>query len=440
MKLRTRISLITAILTIIPVFILGAANYQSVTRSIESNVDELLINSTEVRNLNRFFRKSPFDQLPEDAVAQLAIGVMTFNEQITVLREAGTREESLPFPELTAEQIRAADRKLITLEGEYPYRVITASDRFGNFLILAASLRESRGILEELIIRFTFAALAIAAISGLLAWLIIGRLFKPIEDMAEKAKEIAAGKFYENMPEVKSGTEISELTSSINTMLFSIKRFISDASHELRTPLTVIRGYSEILQKPESDKTQIARAAERIENESKRMESLVNDLLALAKIDVKGEYSKNKINYHSLLKEYFTDIKFQDESREVIFDLAGTSEIISNEELLRQIFSNLTQNILRHTPPGSKVQIVTKQEKDYVLLGIDDSGPGITPENRAKVFERFGRLDQSRSRQTGGAGLGMSIVLAIIQKLSGEIFLRESVFGGLGITIKLPTA
>jgi len=437
LKLRTRISLITAILATIPTLILGATNYQSVTNSLQASVDRLLIEAVESRNLNQFLRMSPFSQLPEDAVAQLAIGVMSFDEEITVLREAGTRNSSLPFPELTTSQIKAADRKLTTIEGENPYRLITTSDRFGNYLILAVSLSESREILDGLVFRFAIAALAIATLAGLIAWWVIGLLFKPIEDMAEKAKEIAAGKFYENMPEVKSGTEISELTSSINTMLFSIKRFISDASHELRTPLTVIRGYSEILQRSESDRAQIARAAERIENESKRMESLVDDLLSLAKIDVTSDYAKSKINYHALLKEYFTDLKFQDESREVIFDLAGTSEIVSNEELLRQIFSNLAQNILRHTPSGSKVQIVTKQEKDYVLIGIDDSGPGISPEDRAKVFERFGRLDQSRSRQTGGAGLGMSIVLAIIQKLNGEIFLRESVFGGLGITIKL---
>ena len=436
MKLRTRISLITAILATIPTLILGATNYQSVTNSLQASVDRLLIEAVESRNLNKFLRMSPFSQLPEDAVAQLAIGVMSFNQEVTVLREAGTRERSLPFPELTISQIKAANRKLTTIEGENPYRFITTSDRNGNYLILAVSLTESREILDGLVFRFSIAALVIATLAGLIAWWVIGRLFKPIEDMAEKAKEIAAGKFYENMPEVKSGTEISELTASINTMLFSIKRFISDASHELRTPLTVIRGYSEILQSPESDKAQIVRASERIENESKRMESLVDDLLALAKIDVTGEYAKSKINYHSLLKEYFTDLKFQDDSREVIFDLAGPPEIASNEELLRQIFSNLTQNILRHTPTGSKVQIVTKQEKNYVLIGIDDSGPGISPEARAKVFERFGRLDQSRSRQTGGAGLGMSIVLAIIQKLNGEISLRESVFGGLGITIK----
>ena len=303
MKLRTRISLITAILATIPTLILGATNYQSVTNSLQASVDRLLIEAVESRNLNKFLRMSPFSQLPEDAVAQLAIGVMSFNQEVTVLREAGTRERSLPFPELTISQIKAANRKLTTIEGENPYRFITTSDRNGNYLILAVSLTESREILDGLVFRFSIAALVIATLAGLIAWWVIGRLFKPIEDMAEKAKEIAAGKFYENMPEVKSGTEISELPASINTMLFSIKRFISDASHELRTPLTVIRGYSEILQSPESDKAQIVRASERIENESKRMESLVDDLLALAKIDVTGEYAKSKINYHSLLKE-----------------------------------------------------------------------------------------------------------------------------------------
>lgn len=438
MKLRTRISLITAILATIPVLILGAANYQTVNRSIESSVDELLMDSIEIRNLNRLFRMSPFAQLPEDAVAQLAIGVMTFDEKITILREAGTREESLPFPQLTTDQVKSADRKLITVEGEYPYRVITASDRLGNYLILAVSLRESRGIMEGLIFRFTLASLAIATIAGLLAWLIVGRLFKPIEEMAQKAKEIADGKFYETMPTVSPGTEISELTNAINRMLSSIKQFVSDASHELRTPLTVIRGYSEILQKSTADPAQVIRAAERIENESKRMELLVNDLLALAKIDSDIFNERTKVNYHSLIKEYFLDLNYQDPDREVLFDLQGVSDIVSNEDLLRQVFGNIAQNVLRHTPAGTKVQVVTKQENNQVLIGIDDAGEGIPPYERQKVFERFSRLDKSRSRETGGAGLGMSIVYAIIKKLNGEIILRESVFGGLGITIKLP--
>ncbi len=278
--------------------------------------------------------------------------------------------------------------------------------------------------------------MAIALISGLLAWLIVGRLFKPIDDMAGKAREIAEGRFYENMPIVKAGTEISELTNSINRMLYSFKSFISDASHELRTPLTVIRGYSEILQKSQNDPELVSRAAERISNESTRMESLVNDLLVLAKIDVDANLYKTKIDYQQLIREYFLDLKFQDESREILLDLQGPPEISSSDELLRQIFSNLTQNILRHTPAGSKVQVVTKQEGRYVLVGIDDAGPGISPTLRAKVFERFGRIDASRSRDTGGAGLGMSIVYAIVQKLNGEIFLRDSVLGGLGITLK----
>ncbi len=436
MKLRTRISLITALMATIPALILGFANYQTVTRSVESSVDKLLLDSVEIKNINRLFKLSPFAQLPEDAVAQLAIGVMTSKEEIIILREAGTRDEALPFPNLDVSQIRAADRTLVTIEGRHPYRMITASDRSGNYMILAVSLEQSRDILEELIFRFTFASLAIALISGLLAWLIVGRLFKPIDDMAGKAREIAEGRFYENMPIVKDGTEISELTNSINRMLYSFKSFISDASHELRTPLTVIRGYSEILQKSQNDPELVSRAAERISNESTRMESLVNDLLVLAKIDVDANLKKTKIDYQQLIREYFMDLKFQDESREILLDLQGPPEISSSDELLRQIFSNLTQNILRHTPAGSKVQVVTKQEGRYVLIGIDDAGPGISPTLRAKVFERFGRIDASRSRETGGAGLGMSIVYAIVQKLNGEIFLRDSVLGGLGITLK----
>ena len=221
-------------------------------------------------------------------------------------------------------------------------------------------------------------------------------------------------------------------------MLTSLKQFVSDASHELRTPLTVIRGYSEILQKPNLEKDQQERAVSRIETESLRMEKLVKDLLTLTKADEAKNKEFKLVDLSILIDEHFQDLKVQNPKREITNLISKSLPFYADEDSIRQLFSNIVQNIIRHTPSDSKVEISSLEKNDAIEIIIDDAGPGIAEGLRNQVFERFSRLDESRSRETGGFGLGMSIIKSIVEKHNGKIALEDSKFGGLRIRISFP--
>ena len=303
---------------------------------------------------------------------------------------------------------------------------------------MAASLKESQRATGEILTRTALAALIISLLSGILAWLTVSRFFKPVNQMVNVAHAVADGDFSRNMPGAKSGTEFGELSIAINKMMLALRQFVSDASHELRTPLTVIRGYSEILQKDNIDQSQRDRAASRIETESLRMEKLVKDLLTLTRADSIGQLNFKPIDLKIIIEDYFKDLTEKNSSRSIVFTGQRTAVVNCDEDSMRQLFSNISQNILRHTPSDAKVEVKISQNESNTEIIIDDSGPGIPAALRSQVFERFSRLDESRSRDTGGFGLGMSIIKSVVDKHKGQIFLEDSAFNGLRIRLIFP--
>jgi two-component system OmpR family sensor kinase len=342
------------------------------------------------------------------------------------------------FPYLSSAQVIEASTKIITVSDEGLYRVLAFQGRKNEIYVLAASLKESQRATGEILTRTALAALIISLLSGILAWLTVSRFFKPVNQMVNVAHAVADGDFSKNMPGAKSGTEFGELSIAINKMMLALRQFVSDASHELRTPLTVIRGYSEILQKDNIDKAQRDRAASRIETESLRMEKLVKDLLTLTRADSIGVLNFKQIDLKKIIEEYFKDLTESNPGRSILFSGKSTAIVNCDEDSMRQLFSNISQNILRHTPADSKVEIKISQNENSTEIIIDDSGPGIPANLRSQVFERFSRLDESRTRDTGGFGLGMSIIKSVVDKHKGQIFLEDSAFNGLRIRLVFP--
>jgi len=131
-------------------------------------------------------------------------------------------------------------------------------------------------------------------------------------------------------------------------------------------------------------------------------------------------------------------LKAQNPSRDIKVSIANNFPFFADEDLIRQLFSNIVQNIVRHTPIDSAVEVFAKENEDSIEIIIDDAGPGIPENLRNQVFERFSRLDESRSRETGGFGLGMSIIKSIVEKHNGKIILGDSKFEGLRIRLIFP--
>ncbi len=435
MKLRTQISLMAALLSAIPVFILGGVAIFNAQRTFNATIDNSLIATISEPRLLKDLRGNEFSPIRGLADSYISIARYELDGSLTVLLSAGNISDDDVFPDLTREQIIESSKKIITVKDDDEFRVLSFEGRRNEIYVLAASLKGAQEAINDVVSRTVLAAFVIASLSGIIAWIFVSKTFKPINQIVEAAHAVALGNFAQKMPKAKSGTEFGELTNAINKMLNSLKQFVSDASHELRTPLTVIRGYSEILQKPNLDKEQQSRAVSRIETESLRMEKLVKDLLTLTKADESTNQKYKLVDLSKLISEYFDDLKVQNPKREVINLITKPLPFFADEDSIRQLFSNIVQNILRHTPSDSKVEISSIEKNEEIEIVIDDSGPGIPEDLRNQVFERFSRIDESRSRETGGFGLGMSIIKSIVEKHKGKIILEDSKFGGLRIKL-----
>lgn len=438
MKLRTRISLLTAVLSAIPTFALGGIAVNNAQNTFSDSIDNALITSIRQPRLLKELRGEMLVPMRGLADSYISIARYGSDGSFTILRSSGIEEEGDSFPELSSAQVLEAGTKIITVRDKGLFRVLAFQGRQNEIYVLAASLKESQRATGEILSRTALAAIIISLMSGILAWLTVSRFFKPVNQMVDVAHAVAEGDFSQNMPGAKSGTEFGELSIAINKMMLALRQFVSDASHELRTPLTVIRGYSEILQKDNIDQDQRNRAASRIETESLRMEKLVKDLLTLTRADSVAALNFKPIDIKIIIEEYFKDLTENNLNRSVIFTGESSAVINCNEDLMRQLFSNISQNILRHTPVDSKVEINIVQNKSNTEIVIDDSGPGIPLALRNQVFERFTRIDASRSRDTGGFGLGMSIIKSVVDKHNGQIFLEDSVFNGLRVRLIFP--
>jgi two-component system OmpR family sensor kinase len=218
-----------------------------------------------------------------------------------------------------------------------------------------------------------------------------------------------------------------------------MKSFLGDASHELRTPLTVIKGYIEMLSKDQFSKAvDRKRAFTRVNDEIVRMESLIHDLLLLAELGESKPVTFEKIDLAEIIRSHATDFTTLNPDRAVSIDIPVQYFSHGQREHLNRLIQNLLTNIDRHTPHGSPVNIAFKVSQRSSHLLIEDGGPGLPESAYKSEIKAMNRFDPSRSRKSGGSGLGLSIVAAIVQEHRGKLTLRKSSLGGLAVEIELP--
>jgi two-component system OmpR family sensor kinase len=257
-------------------------------------------------------------------------------------------------------------------------------------------------------------------------------------------------------------TEVGSLARSLNSMLEQIeasfaartesedrmRRFVADASHELRTPLSGIRGFAELYRMGAlPDEADVKRTMSRIESEAVRMSGLVEDLLMLARLDEQRPIELAPMDLRTLAADALHDTTALDPTRPVSLTGAagattpGAALVLGDEARLRQVVTNLVGNAVKHTPAGTPVRIGVGTVGGEGVIEVADEGPGLTPEQSARVFERFYRVDASRSRRDGGgAGLGLAIVSALTQAHGGRVELVTSPGAGAVFRIFLPGA
>ena len=321
-------------------------------------------------------------------------------------------------------------------------------------LVVAVPLNEMQATLRRLIgIEALVSIIVIALAGGLALWLV--RLgLRPLEGIGATAGAIAAGDLSRRVEPADDSTEVGRLGTSLNAMLAQIeaafeerraseerlRRFVGDASHELRTPLTSIRGYAELFRRGAGQRPEdLARSMARIEAEAERMGVLVDDLLLLARLDQGRPLEHEPVDLTAIVADAVDAARAIDPGRALDATTDGSAIVEGDAGRLRQVVDNLLENARVHTPPNTATHVRLASDTSGVRLAVADEGPGMDPEVAANAFERFYRGDPARARSTGGAGLGLAIVAAIVGAHGGTVRVADGTWGTT-IVVTLPPA
>jgi two-component system OmpR family sensor kinase len=353
-----------------------------------------------------------------------------------------------------------------SVSGDTRWRVIGAYDaQTGNPVVLGLSLRDTDSTTHRLmLLEIGVGGVVLVLLAGG-GYVVVRRSLRPLVAVETAAEAIADGDFSQRVPDADPRTEVGSLSHSFNTMAARIeesfsaqaaseadaraseermRRFVGDASHELRTPLTSIRGFAELYRQGAlPERTDVDRAMSRVEGEAARMGLLVEDLLLLARLDQQRPLERSEVDLLELAGDAVQDARAIDPGREVSLEVVAAGPppvVLGDATRLRQVFGNLAANALTHTPAGTPVQLRVSTAEGTATVEVVDHGQGISEDDRPRVFERFFRADASRTRASGGSGLGLSIVAALVAAHRGTVSVEETPGGGATFRVALPLA
>jgi two-component system OmpR family sensor kinase len=395
--------------------------------------------------------------------------------------------ESVPvLPTLNLNQIRnlgGTPFNAKAVSGGATWRVLAVPlDNGQGSVMIAQSLGELDQTIEQMVgIQAATGIILLVLLAGVGTY-VVRRSLRGLEDVEHTAVAIAGGDLGRRVPQRDPRTEVGRLALALNQMLGQIetafaqrtasefaarksedaarrsadvarasednarqseermRRFIADASHELRTPLTSIRGFAELTRQRGSIEPTTMK---RIEDEAKRMGLLVDDLLLLARLDQQRPLQHQPVDLLTLASDSVHDVEALQPDRSVKFQILPGSDapvVEGDEARLRQVLGNLVSNALHHTPVEAPITVSVGTRGDEAIMAVADTGPGLSEEQKPKVFERFYRADSARTRVTGGSGLGLSIVAALVAAHNGRVTVTDTPGGGATFTVHLPVS
>ncbi|MEU7628582.1 HAMP domain-containing sensor histidine kinase [Nocardia sp. NPDC049220] len=481
--LRVGLVVLLLMLTATALFASGTAVTSALSRSLTQRTDEQLYDAArswaQPRPMRRFTTNDGRTQwIPADLPAA-PVQPRSAGEQPRRFFESRTGPEGQAYevpggasvsgtPDLggttadTPTTVRSVDDSAVR------WRVLTTTNQFGSTTI-GLPVTDNQETVSRLIFfeigTGTSALLALAVVG----YLVVRRSLRPLRVVEQTAAAIAGGDLHRRVPVRGVDTEVDHLAQSLNEMLAQIqhgvaasaaseeaarrsearmRRFIADASHELRTPLTTIRGFAELYRQGASADTRMVIG--RIEAEAERMGLLVEDLLLLARLDEKRPLASKPVDLLGLAGDAVHNARAMAARQKAtstapdrpitlaLGDGEGTMDVIGDEARLRQVLANLLGNALTHTPPEAPIMVRLTPFPDHVRIDVVDSGPGLSPAARARVFERFFRTDSSRTRASGGSGLGLSIVQGLVAAHGGRVSVDSTPGSGATFTVVLP--
>jgi two-component system, OmpR family, sensor kinase len=462
MSLRARLLTVVVSLTAIGLIVAGIVTYQQLHTFLVDRVDRTAeASALAIKQSLEHGRGPGLETIPAVAAANpgLYIGGVTNGNVQWAETRARPGETSLSRPNLQAGRATAAAAS----GGPFTVDAIDDDTRFrvqlepignpGQYLVVAAPLKDADDTLHQLlIVELIVAASVLAAVLILGLWLVRVGL-RPLGRIEHTAAAIAGGDLSQRVENDDPRTEVGRLGGALNTMLVQIeeafdertasesrlRRFIADASHELRTPLAAVRAYAELFDRGARERPDdLERSMNGIQRESRRMGLLVDDLLLLARLDQGRPLERKPVELEDVARDAVEAARTLDPGREIDLDAPVSVEVQGDRERLRQILDNLLANVRAHTPPGSAATVRVLNRGDSAVIEVADAGPGLSDEQLSHAFERFYRGDSSRSRDAGGAGLGLAIIAAIAESHGGSAtVVNDGRDGGQGLTVRV---
>ena len=319
--------------------------------------------------------------------------------------------------------------------------VETATGRFG--VVVAAPLRASEQTMQTLLTQMVAITPLVLVFSALLFWVLARRALRPVETLRSEVDAISANELHRRVSAPVVNDEIGRLAHTMNSLLARIDesharqtRFVSDASHELRSPLASLRTKVEVgLRNP--DRTDWPSIAKGVLNDSSRMERLTTNLLFLARNDGTPIPLFSDVDLDDVVLEEIESLRMR---TDIMFSTAGVSggRVCGDADELRRVVINLLDNAVRYATTTVECDVTTTERG--VVLEVRDDGPGIPADQRERIFERFTRVDEDRSRERGGAGLGLAIVADILRAHKATVLVLDARPHGTVMRVEFPPA
>jgi len=384
----------------------------------------------------------------------------------------GTTYESGELPALPTDagdlsRLAGQPFTMTSTDHHHRWRLLVTALPDNQFLTIGEDMADVDSAVERLVLINILVGLSVmVALAAAGVWLVRMNL-RPLVEIERTAAAIAGGDLTKRVPELDPRTELGHLSVSLNTMLAQIetafqaraeseeravsseermRQFVADASHELRTPLTTIRGFAELYRQGAAPDP--ANVLRRIEDEAARMGLLVEDLLLLARLDRERPVRHAPVALADLISDAAAAAYAVAPDRTVEVDIAQPADqlvVIGDESRLRQVIANLVTNAVTHTPHGTPIALRLRPDGDgHAVIEVSDRGPGLTPEQADRVFERFYRVDKARTRRApsstrhSGAGLGLAIVAALVAAHDGTVEVETAPGEGATFRVRLP--
>ena len=466
-SLRTRLLAASLALVAFGLLVADVAMYRAMKASLYGRVDDQLRGATSTLQRNIVLAANEVVVSSVEQLAALVPGVFVQVRQpgrvvqTTVQRAGDTFAAPALPPALDVGRVYTVPS---TASGEAGYRVVASNVGVAE-IIVGIPLDDASATLERLVlVEAVVSAVVLGLAAGLGFWLV--RLgLRPLADIEATAATITAGDTSGRVPMVDgtTSTEVGRLGAALNTMLDSLdaalgtalaseermRRFVADASHELRTPVAAVRAYAELYRRgADSRPEDLARLLARIESETERMGGLVDDLLLLTRLDEGRALRCDVVDVGAVAAEAVAAARAVDPERPLALSVKGSVEVRGDQDRLRQVIDNLLANVRAHTPERAAASVEVFVDAGAgggaggapgrAVVEVADSGPGVSPEDAGRVFERFYRADPARARDSGGSGLGLSLVAAIVGAHGGTASVRSPFSGGAVFRIELP--